>query len=127
MQKKARGGTALGIASSPCDATERGVISLKGVAFQISHANSETNLLPVLIAGVDFNLFVLFYHHRRSFDMAHPLGHPYPHPQPIRQDYDNDSETASPYASTTRLASNHNYYDHNPYNGSSLSLRSQLI
>lgn len=54
--------------------------------------------------------------------MAHPPGHPYPYPQPIRRDYDNDSEIASPYASTTRLAGNQNYYDHNPYTGSPFSL-----
>lgn len=57
--------------------------------------------------------------------MAHPPGHPYSHPQPIRQDYDNDSETTSPYASTTRLAGNQNYHDHNPYNGPSFPLFSR--
>ena len=44
--------------------------------------------------------------------MARPPGHPHPYPQPIRQDYDNDSEIASPYASTTRLAGNQNYYEY---------------
>lgn len=72
------------------------------------------NLCIDLIAGADFS-FVFRDH---SFDMAHPPGHP----QPIRQDYDNDSETASPYASTTRLAGNQNYYDHNPYNRPSFPL-----
>jgi 1,3-beta-glucan synthase len=48
--------------------------------------------------------------------MARPPGHAHPYPQPIRQDYDTDSEIASPYASTTRLAGNQTYY---PYNGPS--------
>jgi hypothetical protein len=69
-----------------------------------------------------------------NVDMAHPAnGHPgpntfanpygqqMPYPQAIRQDYDNDSEIASPYTSTTRLAGNQPYYDHIPYAGAYLS------
>ncbi|KAG2132504.1 glycosyltransferase family 48 protein [Suillus bovinus] len=37
--------------------------------------------------------------------------------QPIRQDYDNESEIGTPYASTTRLAVNQQYYDSNPFTG----------
>ncbi|KAG1827307.1 glycosyltransferase family 48 protein [Suillus subaureus] len=37
--------------------------------------------------------------------------------QPIRQDYDNESEIGTPYASTTRLAANQQYYDSNPFAG----------
>ncbi|KAG2063618.1 glycosyltransferase family 48 protein, partial [Suillus decipiens] len=37
--------------------------------------------------------------------------------QSIRQDYDNESEIGTPYASTTRLAANQQYYDSNPFAG----------
>ncbi|KAH7889706.1 glycosyltransferase family 48 protein [Phlebopus sp. FC_14] len=46
---------------------------------------------------------------------ANPYGQHMPYPQAIRQDYDNDSEIASPYTSTTRLAGNQQYYDQNSY------------
>jgi 1,3-beta-glucan synthase len=38
-------------------------------------------------------------------------------PQPIRQDYDTESELGTPYASTTRLAANQQFYDSNPFPG----------
>ncbi|KAG2157090.1 glycosyltransferase family 48 protein [Suillus clintonianus] len=41
----------------------------------------------------------------------------YQQPQPIRQDYDNESEIGTPYASTTRLAANQQYFDSNPFAG----------
>lgn len=37
--------------------------------------------------------------------------------QPIRQDYDNESEIGTPYASTTRLAANQQFYESNPFTG----------
>ncbi|KAG1756796.1 glycosyltransferase family 48 protein [Suillus paluster] len=41
----------------------------------------------------------------------------YQQQQPIRQDYDNESEIGTPYASTTRLEANQQYYDSNPFSG----------
>lgn len=51
-----------------------------------------------------------------------PFPNPYGQPnfyqqQPIRQDYDNESEIGTPYASTTGLAANQQFYESNPFTG----------